>query len=76
MSTDKNNDPQQIDTPQKAQTGNASNPSPDDRSMDDTGNNQLLDKNAEKYIRESASIEDLPDARDQQEMEDQLSREE
>jgi hypothetical protein len=62
--------------PRPAQTGNASNPSPDDRSFDDAGNEQLLDKNAEKYLRESASIEDLPDAKDQQEMENNFGEEE
>jgi hypothetical protein len=49
-----------------ADYGNASNPSP--HNEDASAKNQLLDKGAEKYLREVASIEDVPDAQDQQEM--------
>ena len=45
-----------------APTGNASNPSPD---IDNTTSNQLLDEKAETYLRESANIEDMPDANDE-----------
>ena len=48
-------------------TGNASNPSPHDDSLAPSGGSQLLNEKAEKYLREVASIEDLPDAQDQQE---------
>ena len=44
-----------------ADTGNASNPTPDDDKMIPEESNQLLGKRAETYIRESANIEDLPD---------------
>jgi hypothetical protein len=49
----------------QAHTGNASNPSPHDESA---GANQHLGERAEKYLREVASIEDVPDAQDQEEM--------
>jgi hypothetical protein len=55
-------------------TGNASNPSPDDGSLDPSPGNQLLDEKAEKYLREVASIEDVPDAQDQKEMDDTLQQ--
>jgi hypothetical protein len=48
-----------------AETGNASNPSPHDEKMEPAHNNQLLNEGAEKYLRESASIEDYPDPEDQ-----------
>jgi hypothetical protein len=54
-------------------TGNASNPAPDDDSLSPSPGNQLLDEKAEKYLREVASIEDVPDAQDQQEMDKTLS---
>ena len=52
-----------------ADTGNASNPSPGNANESE-GTNQLLNQEAEKYLREVASIEDLPDARDQENMEE------
>jgi hypothetical protein len=36
--------------------------------------NQLLNKNAEKYLRESANIEDVPDAQDQEEADESLKK--
>ena len=54
-------------------TGNASNPSPRSTSESD-GTSQLLSKEAEKYLREVASIEDLPDATDQDEMEESFKK--
>lgn len=54
-----------------ADYGNASNPSPH-TSLEDGQSNQLLDKRAEKYLREVASIEDLPDAQDQEEMDETI----
>jgi hypothetical protein len=56
-------------------TGNASNPAPDDDSFGPSPGSQLLDEKAEKYLREVASIEDVPDAQDQKEM-DEILREE
>ena len=56
-------------------TGNASNPNPNDEMPLPEGNSQLLDEKAEKYLREVASIEDLPDAQDQQEMDKVIEEE-
>lgn len=55
-----------------ANMGNASNPAPDDNNLQDSPGNQLLNEKAEKYLREVASIEDVPDAQDQQEMDKTL----
>jgi hypothetical protein len=54
-------------TPDKAEgnTGNASNPSPGKENS--PGENQLLDKKAEKYLRESGNIEDMPDPEEEDE---------
>ena len=52
-----------------ADSGNASNPSPHQKDMEPANSNQLLDERAEKYLRESANIEDMPDAQDQLEAE-------
>lgn len=57
-----------------ADYGNASNPSPHNEAPEE-GENQLLDKHAEKYLREVASIEDVPDAQDQQEMDETIAQE-
>jgi hypothetical protein len=57
-----------------ADTGNASNPAP--TNTEQTDSNQLLDKKAEKYLREVASIEDVPDAQDQQDMDETLGKKE
>lgn len=56
-----------------AGTGNASNPTPGD--VQQNNSNQLLDKKGEKYLREVASIEDVPDAQDQQDMDETLKKE-
>ena len=56
--------------------GNASNPAPDDDSLSLSPGNQWLNEKAEKYLRESASIEDVPDAQDQREMDEALKEEE
>ena len=58
----------------EASTGNASNPSPQNKELGSPGN-QLFDDKAEKYLREVASIEDVPDAQDQQEMDDVIKKE-
>jgi hypothetical protein len=56
-------------------TGNASNPSPKGNNYDQVGRNQLLDKKADKYIREAGNIEDMPDPQEQQDAERTLNRE-
>lgn len=56
-----------------ASYGNASNPSPHNEETEPVSDNQLFDKKAENYLRESASIEDVPDAEDQQEADETLS---
>ena len=50
----------------EAESGNASNLSSHDKEMEPANSNQLLDKRAEKYLRESANIEDEADPQDQQ----------
>ena len=57
-----------------ADTGNASNPSP--HKEDSIPGTQLIDKKGEKYLRESANIEDEPDAQDQQDLEDTFKEKE
>lgn len=63
------------DKPSPAPTGNASNPSATEETGAAAGENQLLDKRAEKYLSEVASIEDLPDDEDQQEADKTLKNE-
>lgn len=54
-----------------AETGNASNPSP--RAQNESENEQqILNKKAEKYLREVSSIEDEPDAQDEEEMDETI----
>ena len=55
-----------------ADYGNASNPSPHPNEAPQE--NQLLDKRAEKYLREVASPEDYPDAEDEQEMDETIQQ--
>lgn len=57
-----------------ADAGNASNPSPANE-VARCPEDQLLNDKAEKYLRESGNIEDLPDARDQQETDETLQQE-
>jgi hypothetical protein len=58
-----------------AQTGNASNPSGGDGTDVPEGENQLLGAKAEQYLREVASIEDVPDDKDWQEADEILRNE-
>lgn len=58
-------------TENAASTGNASNPSPQSETA--AGPDQLLDKKAEKYLREAGNIEDMPDAEEQQEADEVIS---
>lgn len=52
-----------------AETGNASNPSPQPEETEAANASQLLGEGAEKYLREGGNIEDMPDAKDEQEAE-------
>jgi hypothetical protein len=58
-----------------APTGNASNPSGGDDAIVPEGENQLLGAKAEGYLREVASIEDMPDDNDWQEADKVLRNE-
>ena len=76
MTNQKSNSPQPADEKfAPADSGNASNPSPHDRNIEPSNDNQLLDEKAEKYLREVASPEDYPDAQDEQEAEQSLEEE-
>ena len=63
---------------QTDQTNHADNRKPPTRETDPSapgrevpaGNHQLLNEKAEKYLRESGNIEDLPDEEDQQELDE------
>lgn len=69
MTEDKNN---RLPT---ADTGNASNPSPHNNKLDPVADEQLLSSKAEKYLRESANIEDEPDPEDQQDADEAINKE-
>lgn len=58
-----------------AGTGNASNPPLKDEAFEPANKNQLIDERGEKYLREVASIEDYPDAQDDQDMDKTIKRE-
>lgn len=77
MSKDQKNKPAEAGSPEfpAADTGNASNPSPRHENREPAGSHQLLDEGAEKYLREAGNIEDLPDARDQQDMDETIEKE-
>ncbi len=77
MATDPKNNPNKPadDKLPAAETGNASNPSPRNEETESSGSHQLLDEKAEKYLREVASIEDVPDPQEQQEADETLQRE-
>jgi hypothetical protein len=66
---------QNLASSRSADTGNASNPTPHEDRVSGPGKDQLLGKEAEKYIRESASIEDLPDPQDELDADETLSQE-
>ena len=58
---------------QPVQTGNASNPSPH-TGIEPAVSEQLLSKQAEKYLREAGNIEDEPDAQDVEEMDEEIKQ--
>lgn len=60
------------DVKKSVDIGNASNAGPHDQRFEPAdSNNQLLDKNAEKYLRQVASPEEMPDAEESQELDEQ-----
>ena len=63
---------QQPDDNKAVNIGNASNPSPTPDEIQPSVNKQVLPEEAEKYLREAASIEDYADARDEDEMENKM----
>jgi hypothetical protein len=65
---------QGLETSREADTGNASNPSPHEDRVTGAESEQLLGKEAEKYLRESANIEDLPDPQDELDADETLTR--
>jgi len=71
MPNDRNTPGQPAKMP-PAETGNASNPSPHDRRSETAVEQQILNEKAEKYLREVSSIEDEPDAQDQEDMDNML----
>lgn len=60
---------------EKPETGNASNPTPQHLEYEPGNQNQVIPKEGEKYLREAGNIEDLPDAQDQQVMDETLKKE-
>ena len=60
---------------EKPGTGNASNPAPHQTGYRHFDQNQVIPGQAEKYLREAGNIEDLPDATDQQDMEETIKKE-
>lgn len=58
----------------QAETGNAVNPPPENPAAANQSS-QLLSKKAEKYIRESGKIEDLPDTQEQKEIDEVIKKE-
>jgi hypothetical protein len=57
-----------------ADTGNASNPTPHNGKIEPVSDEQLLNEKAEKYLRESANIEDEPDAQDQEDADEVIRK--
>ncbi len=58
----------------KSDTGNSINPTPGNLQTENS-EGQLHDSKAEKYLRESGKIEDLPDEDDQKEMDKVIRKE-
>ena len=54
----------------KENRGNVSSQGFNDEAFGPAANKQLLDERAEKYLRESANIEDLPDAAERKSLDD------
>ncbi len=75
MSPLQNNDNAPVNEPPLAETGNASNPSPHADNLERMSDSQFLSADAEKYLRESGNIEDVPDPQDQQDMDETIKEE-
>ena len=67
MAPEQNTRLSQTDDKPLAETGNASNPSPQSSEMEPINDNRLLSGEAEKYMRDAGNIEDMPDAQDEKE---------
>lgn len=63
---------QPAENPNAAQTGNASNPTPQEDNS--PASEQLIPAQGEKYLREVANIEDYPDPQDQEELDESFNR--
>ena len=72
--TKQDNTPPETGRQESVNTGNASNPSPHNDELTANTDAALLNDKAEKYLREAANIEDLPDAQDQQAMEEEIKK--
>ena len=68
MEQDRNSSQPDKNSQPAVNIGNASNPSPNDDRNEALSDNQILTEGAEKYVREVASIEDYPDAKDEADM--------
>ncbi|HUC81814.1 MAG TPA: hypothetical protein VMR70_12915 [Flavisolibacter sp.] len=69
MHTEKNS---QEESNKRVDIGNASNAGPHDEKFESAANeNQLLGKEAEKYMRQVTSPEEAPDAEESQELDDE-----
>ncbi|HWJ25514.1 MAG TPA: hypothetical protein VNS32_03170 [Flavisolibacter sp.] len=73
MNTDQNRPADKGRLPE-ADTGNASNPSPENNPLERVDTEELFNPKADTYIRESGNIEDVPDARDQQNSDDEMAK--
>ena len=72
MANNSKQEPSQENKLPAAGTGNASNPPLKDETQESKQKNQLIDERGEKYLREVASMEDYPDAQDDQDYDDKI----
>ena len=72
--TKQSNKPPEAAHQESVDTGNASNPSPHNDELTANTDAALLNERAEKYLREAANIEDLPDAQDERDMEEETKK--
>lgn len=76
METNPNNMPQRPDADAMplAETGNASNPSPQTGEGEPLSDNAILTAGAEKYLREGGNVEDMPDAQDEADADEAMTQ--